>query len=134
MLKIITVPLFVLLPRKTKPPRKVIINLNNYPHWSYFLYNDIKKQYKENLAPKLEGLKLSTPIGISYTLYRGNMREGDRMNVLSVHDKFFCDALTSFGCIPDDSDEFIVDHYFETGIIDKEDPRVEVTIQTYETT
>ena len=126
---IISVPLFVVLPRKTMQDKKVIINLNNYRNWNFIVNNIIKKKYKEQLENVLAPLKLKTPIKLTFKLYRASNRITDRANVLSIHEKFFCDALTEWNCIEDDSDEYIQETKYITGGLDKENPRVEIIIE-----
>lgn len=126
--KKITLPLTVMLPRKTKADKKAIINLNNYPHWHYITYNQIKKAYKEILEDQLKGLKLKGQVVLFYKLFKGSNRRSDRANVLSVHDKFFCDALTEYECIPDDNDDIIISQHFVQTEVDIKNPRVEVKI------
>jgi hypothetical protein len=104
------------------------LNLNNYPNWSFFLYADIKRRYREALRAQLEGVRINTPCRLLFTLYRRDKRKGDRQNVLAVQEKFFCDAVTSYGCWPDDTDEYIISTTYQTGEIDRENPRVEVEI------
>ena len=125
---VIRLPLFIILPRKRVADKKAIINLNNYPHWHHFTYNEIKKIYKEELIDQLYKLKLAGRIKIEYNLFKKNKVKSDRMNVLAVQDKFFCDALTEYGCIEDDNDEIILGQNFGKTYIDKDDPRVEATI------
>ena len=67
-------------------------------------------------------------IKLSFALYRANNRLVDRANLLSIHEKFFCDALVECGCIEDDNDDIIVSTYYYTAGIDKENPRVEIFI------
>jgi hypothetical protein len=130
----IILPLTVVLERKTKADKKMIINLNNYPHWHFITYNEIKKSFKDKLSDSLDGLKLSGPIEISYKLFKGSKRKSDRANVLAVQDKFFCDALAFYGCIDDDNDDVIVRQIFESTEIDLINPRVEaiITCDRYE--
>ena len=125
----IILPLAVFVPRKTMPPKKYIINLNNYRNWSFIVNNIVKKAYKEALTEQLSWLKLNTPIDLTFTYYKGSKRLSDRSNVLSIQEKFLCDALTEFWVIKDDNDEFISATHYKSGWIDKENPRVEVTIK-----
>lgn len=127
-MKKFSLPLAIVLPRKTKPGKRVILNLNNYPHWSFFLYNDLKKQYREALRPQLDGWKCDTPCELRFVLHRKDSRMGDRQNVISVQEKFFCDAVTFYGCWADDNDTQIVRTTYETGEIDRENPRVDVFV------
>ncbi len=124
----IKLPLTVILPRKTKDDKKMIINLNNYPHWHFLTYRDIKKRFTANLEDQLKGLKLSGKIRIEYILFKGSKRKSDKMNVGAVQDKFFCDALTEYQCIADDNDEVIISQHFGETKIDLENPRMEALI------
>lgn len=112
-----------------KKVRKYILNLNQYRNWNHFTKNNLKSLYNEAMAYKLKGMKLNPPISIEYTLHRKDKRKGDRMNVLSVHDKFFCDALQKYGVIEDDTDDIIINHKFSTGEIDRKNPRVDILIK-----
>ena len=49
--------------------------------------------------------------------------------MLSIHEKFFCDAMTEYGCIADDNDDYIKSTKYLSGGIDKENPRVEIIIE-----
>jgi Holliday junction resolvase RusA-like endonuclease len=128
--KKIIAPLQVFLPRKTKEDKKVIINLNGYRNWHYIISNEVKKKYKEAIKSQLNGLKYTEPIRLTFKLFKGSKRISDRANVLSIHEKFFCDALTECGVIDDDNDEFIKETKYISGCIDRENPRVEITIAT----
>ena len=130
--KTVSMPLFVMLPRKTMADKKAIINLNNYRNWSFFLSNDIKKLYAAEAKPKLEGVKFGLPVKLTFKLWKKTKRLTDRANVLCIHEKAFCDAMVQFGCIPDDNDEFIVSTKYITGGIDRENPRVDITMQEAE--
>ncbi|MDD4601504.1 MAG: hypothetical protein PHQ46_10700 [Negativicutes bacterium] len=125
---ILTSPLYVDLPRKTKKDKRVYLNLNVYPNLHYQTYNQAKIAYKEELKNQLEGLKLKTPIRLNFTLWRKDRRVGDRANVLAVVEKFFNDALKEWGCIEDDNDGFIVGETYRTGGVDKNNPRVDIEI------
>ena len=124
----ITAPLFVLLPRKTKPPKKQILNLNNYRNWHYIANNQTKQAFKDALRLQLEGKIFTTPIKIEFAYYKPTNRKSDRSNVLSIVEKFLCDAMVEFGCIPDDSDEYIESCHYYGGSIDKENPRVDIAV------
>lgn len=126
----IIAPLYVLLPRKTIPDKKMIINLNGYRNWHYITSNEVKKKYKEELHSQLFNLKLKTPIKLEFKYFKGSKRKCDRANIYSIHEKFFCDALTEYGCIPDDSDEYLDDVRHRRTQIDKNNPRMEIIITT----
>ena len=124
----IDVPLFVRLTKKT-PKGKKIINLNNYRNWHFIVNSKAKIAYSEQLKEVLSPLKFKKRISLHFVLFKGSKRKSDRANVLSIHEKFFCDALTHYGCIPDDDDEVIESTHYSGGGLDRENPRVEVYIK-----
>ena len=127
----IILPAKITLPRKTKADKVYHINLNNYRNWHYIISNQIKQAYADAISPQLIGIKFRTKIGLEFTLFRKDKRKVDRANILSIHEKFFCDALQKMDCLPDDSDEWIdstlyltspeksLDNYVEVKIIEK---------------
>lgn len=125
---IISMPLYVQLSKKEKA-KKYHINLNVYNQWHYIAKNNIKVKYKEIASPKLEGLVFDKKIELTFTLWKATKRKVDRANPLSIHEKFFCDALTELGCIPDDNDDHVYATHYYTGGLDRENPRVDITIK-----
>lgn len=128
MIKIIS-PLFLQLSKGAKG-KKYYLNLNNYRNWHYIVSNNLKKAYKELMKSELGDLDITGRIEIKFLLIRGDSRKVDRANVLSVHEKFFCDALVELGCIEDDNDKFIVRTIYESGEIDRGNGRVEIFINS----
>ncbi len=122
-------PLFVDIgkQRGTDKPRRFYFNLNNYRNWHFQVCNKVKAAYKEIMAPKVRGVILGRTY-LTFTLHRGDKRKVDRANILSIHEKFFCDALVECGCLADDDDSFIDSTHYYTGNIDKENPRVDIGI------
>ena len=57
------VPLFVMLPRKTKPAKKVILNFNQYHNWSTFQRNEIKAVFTKQLERLLPDERLRHDLG-----------------------------------------------------------------------
>jgi len=119
----IIMPLYI----EKKNGKKIHINLNNYRNWHYQTSNQIKKAYQEIAHRKIPKQKHAL-ISIRFTLYRGDNRRCDRSNILSIHEKFFCDALTKNGFIPDDCDKFIKSTSYHSGGVDKGNGRVEIDI------
>ncbi len=108
---------------------KRYINLNQYRNWHYQVNNQIKQMYKDIAYDQLKDLKFHKKIKLSFVLWKRDKRKGDRANPLCIHEKFFCDALTTFECIPDDNDDFINSSTYSTGGIDRENPRVDILIE-----
>ena len=84
------------------------------------------------MVKQLENKVFKTPITLSFYLFSPDRRNRDRANVLNIVEKFFCDALTHYGCIVDDCDKYIESTHYYSGEIDKSNPRVEVIIQEKE--
>ena len=76
-----------------------------------------------SFLPKMESVELL------YTLYPKTKRLTDISNVLSIHDKFFCDALVEAGKLPDDNYIHLKKITYQFGEIDPKNPRVEITIE-----
>lgn len=105
------------------------INLNQYRNWHFQVSNNLKIKYKKLLADQLSGLKITPPVEITFTLFNDSKRRIDRSNVLSIQEKFFCDALVEFGCFPDDNDNYIERTIYQSGKVDSKNGRVEIEIK-----
>lgn len=123
---IIVSPIYLPMQRKTKPDKKAALNLNAYRNRNFIVNNNLKKDYKEWMKSQLEWKVFQTPIEIVYTLYRSH--KPDLMNVTSIVDKFFCDTLQEYWCIPDDNVDHIAHFYPSNGWRDKDFPRMEIKI------
>lgn len=77
---------------------------------------------------QIKALPSFTTIRLHFVVYPASARLTDIANVVSVHEKFFCDALTEFGKIPDDNFKHVVFTSSEYGEVDKENPRVDIHI------
>jgi len=122
---VVSAPLFIEMGIKKK--RRYYINLNQYRNWHYQVSNNLKKKYKEIITPSLEGL-VFRKIKLELILYKASRRRIDRSNVLSIHEKFFCDAFVEANCLEDDCDDYLESSHYYTAGIDKNNPRVEIRI------
>ena len=122
---IIQLPLYVELG-KIKIKRHYI-NVNSYRNWHHRVSNNIKIEYKRQVSPQLKGLNFER-VSLRYVYYKPTARKVDLGNVLSITDKFFSDALVENGCLADDNCYYIPEITFKYGGIDRDNPRVEVTI------
>lgn len=113
---------------QTSKSKKFILNLNQYRNTHFHVLNAAKVEYKALIHDQLAGKSLQTPIIVTYTYFPKTKRRTDLGNVLSIHQKFFEDALTELGCIEDDDYTRIVQTIYTFGDIDKSDPRVEIKI------
>ncbi len=115
-----------------KVPKMYYLNLNNYRNWHYQVSNNLKRKYKEIVERKFEDIDFLSridPVELTFIMYRKDKRKVDRSNVLSVHEKFFCDALVELGYIKDDADKYISSSHYYSGGIEKENPRVDIIIK-----
>lgn len=126
----LTCPLHVILERKTKKDRKIHINLNTYRNIQYIVENQAKKKFKDIMKPQLDGIEITTPVEVTYQLFKGSRHKSDKMNFVSICSKYLMDAITEFGCWDDDNDDVIKTETILPSSIDKDNPRIEVTISS----
>ena len=81
------------------------------------------------LTGQLARFKCDTPIKMRYTLIKHSKRRKDRNNALSIVDKFFCDALMHYNCIPDDNDDIILETVFDSVYIKGKEDMIKVIIE-----
>lgn len=114
-----------------KAGKKRYINLNNYRNWHYQVSNQLKIAYKNIVNQEMQQFRLLklNKIALTFILYKGDKRKVDRANVLSIHEKFFCDALVDLGYLPDDNDNYIQSTHYYSGDLDRLNPRVDVIIE-----
>ena len=123
---IIIAPLSV--PQSKK--KNFILNLNVYRNAHYMTLNTVKRRYKEVLKDQILLLPVyDKPIQIIYRLFPKTKRRTDIGNVLSVHQKFFEDALTEFKKITDDNYLYVPRTAQIFGEVDPTNPRVEIIIE-----
>jgi Holliday junction resolvase RusA-like endonuclease len=128
----IILPLCVCLPRKKTKDKIWILNLNSYRNTHFQTLNQAKIAWKaivEQSMPKNMIVECS-PFKFTYTVFPASGRKFDLANVLSIVQKFTDDALVEYGVIPDDSYKIIPIIVYKFGAVDKENPRVELDIQS----
>lgn len=124
-----TSPLNIVLPRKTKKDVSKGLNLNTYRNINFIMNNQMKVIYKQDFSESLSGLVITPPIKVTYTYFSNSNRKSDISNMCCIVDKFFLDALTEFGCIPDDNYEYVKEVHYLFGGVDKGKGRVEILIE-----
>lgn len=130
----LSVPLSVTIPRKTKPDRKIALNLNIFRNLHHMTNNQAKVIFKELIVRGLKCSQMSCmgkpPYRFTYTLYQASGRATDIANVLSIVDKFTCDALVDLAIISDDNHKILPEVIYRYGGVDKEQPRAELEIES----
>lgn len=123
-------PFHVMLPRKTKADKKMPINLNAYRNWHPMVESQVKKKYAEIMWPQIQHLVFDGEVEITYQVFKPSKRRLDKMNVLSITSKYLLDAISEAGCWEDDNDDIVKDEHLKPTELDRNNPRVEVTIKT----
>lgn len=127
---VITLPLFIETGIKKK--RKFYLNLNIYRNAHHHILNNAKIAFKAMVINQINKLPVMGRITMTFKVFPGSKRLLDIPNICSVVDKFFTDALVEAGKIEDDNYTVVPRIIYEYGEIDKENPRVEVTITPLE--
>lgn len=78
------------------------------------------------IEQQLSGVHIINPVLIYYQFYEKDRRR-DNDNILSCASKFIQDSLKKAWVIKDDGQKYVPHFYFDT-FVDKENPRIEVTI------
>ena len=127
----LTLPITVTIPRKTKEGKKVSLNMNTYRNLQFHTNNQAKVIYKELLSQRISDTIMPTPpVRLTYTLYQQSNRATDVANVLSIVDKFTCDAFVELGLLPDDNFRFVPEVTYRYGGVDKANPRAELRVES----
>jgi|TARA_R110002074_G_scaffold82900_5_gene184932 Holliday junction resolvase RusA-like endonuclease len=109
--------------------KKFILNLNNYRNAHYRILSSAKKNYTDELLPRLTNFpSFSEPVSLEYTYYARSNRRLDISNPCSIIDKFTCDALVKAEIIEDDSFKQVVEVVYRFGGVEKDNPRCELVI------
>jgi len=111
MIKIFVVDDRVLVGEKT-----FSLNLNDYKGTNVKFLNKAKIIFKNNLYaayPEIKKLKFKR-LKVSYSITPHSRVLFDTMNVVSIVDKFFLDAIVEAGCLPDDNYNYVSYGHIET--------------------
>lgn len=129
MYKIIS-PLKITLSHKKDGSigKEFILNLNNYRNAYFRTLNQSKIMYKKAIVEQLQDKPRYNRVAIIYQVFKGDNRRYDIGNVLSIHQKYFEDALVETGKLPDDKAELLPMVIYLRGGVDKDNPRVEITV------
>ena len=104
------------------------LNLNVYRNLHFYKLNYQKKAFQDFVKPLLLGLPKMEAISLHYEINPKGGSRLDTMNVGSIVDKFFSDALVNNQIIPDDDYKHVVGNSFSFGSLHPNDPHVLVTI------
>lgn len=105
-----------------------ILNLNNYRNTFFRTLNQAKIRYKASIVEQLQDKPRYERIMIIYKIHKGDNRRYDIGNILSIHQKFFEDALVETGKLPDDKSLLLPLVVYVDGSVNTDRPRVDVTV------
>lgn len=108
--------------------RNFTLNMNQYRNTHFQVLNKAKKTYKDIITRHVLALPLFNKVKLEFVLYPATHRKTDLDNVCAIHNKFFQDALVELGRIPEDNYEYISEITYKFGYVDKDNPRVDITI------
>lgn len=96
------------------------LNLNEYRNAHYLVLNKAKSTFQRYVGEVLTPLPFKAEqIKVSYSFIPCSNRRYDRMNFISIIDKFFLDSLVKIGLIEDDNDKIVLHGEFLTKKLDK---------------
>ena len=101
--------------------------MNSYRNWHFQDSSYIKRTFKSEISSKLNFV-IKGKLKIDYFYFAPDKRKRDLMNVISVIDKFFQDALVESGCIEGDDLSIVVEVNSCYMGIDEQDPRLDVLL------
>lgn len=108
------------------------LNLNIYRNLHFYQLSYQKNAFHKKMQPALRGLPKLGKVKLHYEIHPKTQGRLDTMNVGSVVDKFFSDALVESGVIEDDDYNNVVFNSFCFGSVSPKDPHVLVTITEIE--
>lgn len=97
-----------------------------HPHKGGKVKKDCENTIMWAIRQQLKNVHITKPVLIYYRFYELNRRR-DNDNILSCAAKFVQDSLVNTNVLENDTQKHIHNFYFDT-LVDKENPRIEVTI------
>lgn len=121
----------VVSPLRVPVTKKKMFTLswNNLKNCHYQVYNKAKKIYSQIMRDQIVDLPRMQKVSITYRLFPKTQRKCDLDNFCGATAKFFQDSLVSFGKLKDDNYDYVVEDHFVFGRVDKNNPRMEITIE-----
>ena len=102
-----------------------ILNINNYRNAHHHVLAKSKREYFNAVRSQILRLPGWKKVAVAFVIYPKTARRMDISNVLSIHDKYLMDAVTTLGKLDDDNHHHYCRCSYEYGGIDKNNPRVE---------
>lgn len=113
---------------KVSKNKYFVLNLNQYRNAHHRILSNAKRNYTDMILAMDLPYERFEKARVHYKIYPGSKRKFDGMNVVSIIDKFVCDAIVKRGILPDDNIDHLVGVTWEVAPIDRDNPRAEVII------
>ena len=132
---LITVPLHVMLPRKTKPARRIALDQNTFHHVDRFTFNESKIQFGRLVHEQLQSYKdtigcpWDAPVELIFIYFNWQRRLSDLSNHCVIVDKFFSDCLVNEWIITADDYLHVKEVKYKYGWYSKNNPHIDIYIQ-----
>lgn len=123
----LVLPIYYTQKFKTKSDKVWLVGDNAYRNWHYFFKNEVKQHYHTLVGKQACALKIPGQFVLQIDIYLKNPTS-DPSNVASRMEKFTLDGLQECGTIIDDTSKYHIGTNWEFKAIDKDDPRVEITL------
>ena len=127
----ITIPCYYTQHFKTKKDKKFLVGLNWYRQAHYFIKNEVKKWFTQDIIKQLKALNVK-PIKGSYELafkYYYKNPTSDLGNVCGLASKHANDAFEIYGLIENDNVKHCKRECYYVADQDKDNPRVEIFVR-----
>ena len=82
------------------------------------------KAYEEQCGWFIPKEGISAPVNVKCLYFMENLRRVDLVNLLEAT----CDILVKYGCLKDDDSKIVASHDGSRVLLDRKNPRVEITI------
>lgn len=124
----VRIPTYVNVSKKTVKP----VNLNVYRNLHHHHLNSQKKNFADEVKPLLKDKPRAEKVWIHYEIFASRNGRLDTMNVGSIADKYFSDALVEAGKLPDDNQDHIILSTFSFGGVRPMDGHAIATVNILE--
>lgn len=108
---------------------RLSLSMNKVQHLHWTKKRKLKALYQSILRAQIPKDAIRERVSLELVIHAPDRVRRDRSNMLSIHEKFVCDALVDHGVLEDDNDKFIESTTYRTGEIDKQNPRVDLFIR-----
>ena len=128
----VTLPIYYTQEFKTKSNKTSLVGMNLYRNAHHFLQNSMKKHFQSLVIEQLPAVaEVLQQFTVTYKLYyKSPVCDGS--NIIAIIEKFYLDALKEHGLIADDNVKYHLGSSWTVEGQDKDNPRMEVTLNKIE--